>query len=255
MRQGPGTTRRQVVVSGGGTGIGRAVARRFALAGDDVIVLGRREDVLATAAAELNGEADREAVRDLAADLILPEDVERVSADLERAGAVVDVLVNNAGGVGGEEGEGLTGVQEDWEAEFRRNVLTAVLLTSALDHLLRRPGASVVNVSSIAAFLGGGDSYSGAKAALVGWTLDLATRYGADGIRVNAVVPGYITGTEFFGDRMTDERHGRLVGRTLLGRAGEPEDVAGGVFFLASGDAAYITGELLHINGGALLGR
>jgi 3-oxoacyl-[acyl-carrier protein] reductase len=245
---------RKVIVSGGGTGIGRAVARRFALAGDDVVIVGRREHVVAEAANALNDEAGGGSVLAMTGDLSVTGDVERVAAGASDA-APIDVIVNNAGGVGGEELEGLGGVAADWEAEFRRNVLTAVLLTSALEPRLRRPGATIVNVSSIAAVRGGGDSYSGAKAAVIGWTLDLATRLGPEGIRVNAVAPGYITDTEFFGDRMTQERHERLVGSTLLSRAGTPEDVAGGVVFLASEDAGYITGQLIQINGGALLGR
>jgi 3-oxoacyl-[acyl-carrier protein] reductase len=243
-----------VIVSGGGTGIGRATARRFALAGDRVTIIGRREDVLASAATEINAEAGRELVTALAADLSEADDVERLAGAIAASGPV-DVIVNNAGGVGSAQGEGLTAVAADWEGELRRNLLTAVLLTEALAPRLRRPGASVVNVSSIAALAGGGDSYSGAKAAVIGWTLDLAVRLGADGVRVNALVPGYIEGTEFFGDRMTPERHERLVGRTLLGRGGRPDDVAGCAFFLASKEAAYVTGQLLHVNGGALLGR
>jgi 3-oxoacyl-[acyl-carrier protein] reductase len=246
---------RTVVVSGGGTGIGRAVARRFALAGDEVIIVGRRHRVITQAADSLNEETGRPAVEAVAADLSRTKDVDRVGSLVARDHEAIDVVVNNAGGVGGQPGEGLGGTEADWEAEFRRNVLTAVLLTTALEARLRRPGASIVNVSSIAALAGGGDSYSGAKAAIIGWTIDLAIRLGPDGIRANAVVPGYITDTEFFGDRMTAERHQRLVDRTLLGRPGTPEDVAGGVYFLASDDAASITGQLLHINGGALLGR
>jgi 3-oxoacyl-[acyl-carrier protein] reductase len=218
------------------------------------VIIGRREGVIHEAATALNAEAGRPAVRPLAADLSVADDVERVSNAIADGGAV-DVIVNNAGGVGTEAFEGPGGVVADWETEFRRNVLTAVLLTAALEPRLRRPGGSVVNVSSIAALAGGGDSYSGAKASIIGWTLDLAIRLGSDGIRVNAVVPGYITDTEFFGDRMTEERHARLVGRTLLGRPGTPDDVAGAVLFLASEDAAYVTGQLIHVNGGALLGR
>ena len=246
---------RRVVVSGGGTGIGRAVARRFALAGDDVLIVGRREPVIAEAAEALNDDAGRSAVRAVRADLRVTGDVDKVAAAVAPGGEPVDVVVNNAGGVGTEDGEGLAAVQADWEGEFRRNVLTAVLLTTALEPRLRRPGASIINISSIAALAGGGDSYSAAKAAIIGWTLDLATRLGPDGIRVNALAPGYITQTEFFGDRMTKERHERLVARTLLARPGDPEDVAGAVFFLASDDAAYITGQVIHVNGGALLGR
>jgi 3-oxoacyl-[acyl-carrier protein] reductase len=243
---------RRVIISGGGTGIGRATARRFARAGDEVTIIGRRQNVLSAAAAEINAEAGAARVEALPADLSQPADVDRAAAIV--AAGPVDVLVNNAGGVGSATGEGLGAVAADWEGELRGNVLTAVLLTEALDSALRRPGASIVNVSSIAAVNGGGDSYSGAKAAILGWTIDLALRLGPD-VRVNAVVPGYIEGTEFFGDRMTKERHQRLVARTVLGRAGLPDDVAGGVFFLASDDAAYMTGQFLHVNGGALLGR
>jgi 3-oxoacyl-[acyl-carrier protein] reductase len=240
---------RAVVVSGGGTGIGRATARRFAFAGDRVTILGRRENVLEETAASINAEAGVARVEPLAADLSDPEAVEAAAA---RMGAV-DVLVNNAGGVGSLTGEGLAAVAADWEAELRGNVLTAVLLTDALAPELRRPGASIVNVSSIAALAGGGDSYSGAKAAILGWTFDLAVRFGPEGVRVNAVVPGFVEGTEFFGDRMTEERRTRLIDRTLLGRAGSPDDVAGCIFFLASDDAAYVTGQFLHVNGGVPL--
>ena len=246
---------RTVVVSGGGTGIGRAIAGRFALAGDRVTIIGRRENVLTAAAAEINADARETRVRTLAADLSQPYPVELAAAAIAADRDPVDVIVNNAGGIGSATGEGLDAVEADWQGEFRRNVLTAVLLTNALEPLLQRPGACIVNVSSIAALAGGGDSYSGAKAALVGWTLDLAVRLGSEGIRANAVVPGYVEGTEFFGDRMTEERHERRVAQTLLGRAGTPDDVAGCVFFLASADAAYVTGQLLQVNGGALLGR
>jgi 3-oxoacyl-[acyl-carrier protein] reductase len=245
---------RRVIVSGGGTGIGHATARRFALAGDEVTIVGRRANVLAAAAAEINVDAGGASVRTLTADLSRPDEVERVAATVATDGPL-DVLVNNAGGLGTVTGEGLTAVADDWEGELRGNVLTAVLLTEALDSTLRRPGASIVNVSSIAAVNGGGDSYSAAKAAILGWTIDLAIRLGRDGVRVNAVVPGYVEGTEFFGDRMTGERHDRLVARTVLGRSGVPDDVAGCVYFLASNDAGYVTGHFLHVNGGATVGR
>jgi 3-oxoacyl-[acyl-carrier protein] reductase len=248
------TGARRVIVSGGGSGIGRATARRFACAGDRVTIIGRRRDALAASAAGINAEAGDGSVEPLAADLSQPDDVERAAAAIA-AGGPVDVVVNNAGGVGGAAGDGPSAVAADWESELRTNLLTAVLLTTALDGALRRPGAAIVNISSIAAVNGGGDSYSGAKAAILGWTVDLAARLGADGVRVNAVVPGYIQDTEFFGDGMTDERHERLVARTLVGRAGEPDDVAGCIFFLASPDADYVTGQFLHVNGGAAYGR
>jgi 3-oxoacyl-[acyl-carrier protein] reductase len=245
---------RRVIISGGGTGIGRATARRFALVYDEVTIIGRRERVLAAAADEINAEVGRGVVSSIVADLSQPDEVERVAEAIAARGSV-DAIVNNAGGAGGMSIEGLAAVAADWESELRANVLTAVLLTEALDGVLRRPGGSIVNISSIAAVNGGGDSYSGAKAAILGWTIDLAIRLGPEGVRVNAVVPGYVAGTEFFGDRMSDARHDRLVARTLLGRAGVPDDVAGVVFFLASDEASYVTGQFVHVNGGAVVGR
>ena len=245
---------RTIVVSGGGTGIGREIARELAGAGDPVTIVGRREKVLREAADDLNREVGAERVRWIAGDLRDPDQVERLAAEVD--GEAVDVLVNNAGGIPrGDWPDGLRGVAADWRAEFETNVLTAALLTTALLPRLRRPGARVINLSSIAALRGGGGSYSAAKAAVIGWTLSLAGDLGADGITVNVVVPGYVQGTEFFGDTMTEERHRRLVGQTLLGRAGQPRDVAGMVAFLAGQQGAFVTGQVLQVNGGALLGR
>jgi NAD(P)-dependent dehydrogenase (short-subunit alcohol dehydrogenase family) len=151
---------RTVVVTGGGTGIGRATAAAFARRGDDVLIVGRRREPLEAAAAELG-------VRWVTADLADARSVEAVFADEP---TVVDVLVNNAGGVASStDGEGLEAVAAEWEAALRGNVLTAVLPTAALLGRLRRPGGRVVNVSSIAALRGGG-TYGAAKATLIGWS-------------------------------------------------------------------------------------
>ncbi|MEV0231327.1 SDR family oxidoreductase [Nonomuraea sp. NPDC050786] len=238
---------RTTVVTGGGTGIGKAVAARFAADGDRVVIIGRRADVLEEAAKEIGGTA-------LAADLSEPTEVERVRADLAERFGTIDVLVNNAGGnVEMQDGSG--GVAERWTGNFRANVLTSVLPTEALRDLLN-PSGRIVFMSSIAAFRGsGGTSYGPMKAALHPYAADLAADLGPRGITVNVVAPGFIEDTEFFSGTLDDERRAMLVAQTATGRAGTPQDIAETVHWLASPGAGHVTAQIIQVNGGAERGR
>lgn len=242
--------RRRVVVSGGGTGIGRAIAARFAASGDAVTILGRRASVLARTADDLS-HLDGEVVpRD--ADLTDATAVAAVAEQIASHGPV-QVLVHAAGGLASVDSSGLTGIEEGWRTMLAGNLLPPVLLTEALrEHLSEQ--ARVISIGSIAGSTGAG-SYGAAKAGLIAWNTTLAGQLAATGGTANVIAPGYVTDTEFFGQQMSPERHDRLVGKTLLGRAGQPDDIAGAAAFLASEDAAWITGQVLHVNGGALLSR
>lgn len=245
---------RRIVVSGGGTGIGKATAAAFAADGEHVTLLGRREDVLRAAAEEIDDTHGKGLADHFAADLSDPAQVRAAAAHIT-AGGPVDVLVTNAGGNVAADHDGtLEGIADGYLRNFHANVLTAVLLTEALLPHLRRPGGRVVHMSSIAALRGPG-SYGGAKAAVHAYTFELAQRVGADGITVNAVAPGFVGDTEFFGDRATPEFVASRVAQSLTGHPGHPAEIAAAVQYLAAPAASYTTGQILHVNGGAALGR
>ncbi|MGV9269777.1 SDR family NAD(P)-dependent oxidoreductase [Kitasatospora sp. NPDC003701] len=237
---------RNVVVTGGGTGIGYEVARRFAEAGEQVVIVGRRRAVLERAAADLGPN-----VTPLVRDLADPDDVEAVLGELPDR---IDVLVNNAGSRETVIGGGPHALLARWRGDFERNVLTVVLLTESIRDRLTPGAGRVVTVSSIAALSGAG-SYGAAKASLHAWNHFLAAQLGTSGITANIVAPGTVAGTEFFGPRLDEAEVSRRAARTLLGRIGEAGEVAAAVYFLASPEAGFITGEILHCNGGELLGR
>lgn len=243
---------RRAVVSGGATGIGRAIARAFAAAGDDVVLLGRRAELLERAAAELGATASWHAV-----DLTLPDEVAAAAAEIGRGGQV-DVVVNNAGGNVGRDVAGpdadLDAVARAWRLDFEANILTTVLLTRALLPLVTRPGGRILAIGSVAAVRGAG-AYGAAKAALHAWAYDLATSLGPEGITVNVVAPGFIPDTEFWEGRLSDEVVRSRLDAIPVGRPGAPEEVAAAVLHLASPAAGFTTGQVLGVNGGMVFGR
>jgi NAD(P)-dependent dehydrogenase (short-subunit alcohol dehydrogenase family) len=235
---------RIVLVTAGGNGIGKAVAARFRAAGDAVVITGRDTDRLTAAATEIG-------VRPIACDATDPRQVARLADEL---GADLDVLVNMAGGntdfgPPNRQGTPLEQVVAAWRANLDANLLSAVLTTTAvLDKL--RPGGSIINVGSIGAEYAT-TSYGAAKAALAAWTAGLSSTVGGKGLTANLIAPGYIAETDFFRGQLSDERRTALIAATHDKRAGRPSDIAETAYFLASDGARHITGQTVHVNGGA----
>ena len=241
-------TRRTVLVTGGTSGIGRAVAARFAAEGAEVFITGRHADTVERSAKELG-------VHGVVCDATRPGQVAALS---ERSGAGLDVLVNAAGGLpepvpSAAELPPLDALLAQWQSSLDQNLLSAVLTTASVQANLNR-GGSVISIGSIGAERRGG-SYGAAKAALTAWSAALSADLGPRGVTCNVISAGYVAGTGFFQGQLTDERHRALVQETHTKRAGTPEDIAETAWFLASPGATHITGQTLHVNGGAFTTR
>ncbi len=244
---------RFAVVSGGGTGIGRAIAAALAAEGAEVVIIGRRAEPLSQTADSVNEMVGEKLVRPVVADLCQVGEVAEVAAQLGTQ--TIDVVVNNAGGnFAPQAASDLAGLKQTWLANFEGNVLPAVLLTQALLPMMARPGGRIIAVTSIAAFRGPA-TYGGAKAALHPWLAELAVQLAPQGITANAVAPGYVPATEFYGDRMNPQFHAGRAAQNPMNRGGEVAEIAATVAHLASPRAGFLTGQIIQVNGGAMLGR
>jgi 3-oxoacyl-[acyl-carrier protein] reductase len=238
------------IVTGAAAGIGRAIAARFAAEGAAVVAVDRNEETLVRTMEALTAEGRR--VRALLQDVASPGAADRIVETCLREVGALDVLVNNAG-IGGSHAV-LETSDDEWDRMCLVN-LTSVfrLCRRALVEMCTGRGGRIINVSSVFASVAfpGSAAYSAAKAALVALTRSLAVDYARYGITANAIAPGLIL-TEMTRRRFEQDQRYRalMLDATPLGRPGTPDDVAGAALFLASDEAAVITGQVLTVDGG-----
>lgn len=245
------------VVTGSGTGLGRAIALHFGREGASVIVNGRRpEPVLATCQDIKDAGGDATAVP---ADVTSADDVDRLTAAALAAYGRIDILVNNAGAVVSRT-TALDCPEPDWLATINANLHSAFLCSKAVLPELIRTRGNIVQVASAFALMGAANSaaYSAAKGALVSLTRAMAIDFAPDGVRVNAICPGYIETdmNRHMLDALRERGEFATVLRRLpLGSLGDPSDVANAALYLASDEARWVTGVALPVDGGMTAGR
>jgi len=231
------------LVTGGSRGIGAAISRELADAGAHVAVNYRTgQEAAETIAGEISGLA-------VQADVSSADEVQSLVERVESEFGDLDILVNNAGVTRDTLIARMS--DEDWETVIDTNLRGTFNTARAVARkMLRRRSGAIVNLSSVVGVHGnpGQANYAASKAGIIGLTKALARELGSRGVRVNAIAPGYIS-TELT-DVLNEEQRGLILGNTPLARLGEPEDVARAVRFLCSDEAAFITGEVLLVDGG-----
>lgn len=235
---------RTALITGASGGIGGAIARAFHAQGAVVGLSGTRREALAALAAELG---DRAHV--LPADLADPAAAEALIAAAEGAMGRLDILVNNAGLT--RDTLALRMKDEDWETVLAVDLSAPFrLCRAALKGMVRRRAGRIISIGSIVGATGnpGQANYAAAKAGLVGMSKALAQEVAARGITVNVIAPGFVATP--MTDALSEDQRAALAARIPLGRLGRPEDVAAAAVYLASDEAGWITGAVLHVNGG-----
>ncbi len=235
---------KSALVTGASGGIGAAVAKALHAAGAAVALHGTRADRLEALASELG-----QRVHVTPADLSDRAAAEALAKQATDAMGGLDILVNNAGLT--RDNLFLRMSAEEWDRVLQVNLTATFLLSKAvLRGMMKARWGRIVNVTSVVGHTGnpGQGNYAAAKAGLTAMSKSLAAEVASRGITVNCVAPGFIETA--MTDKLTDEQKGRIMGQIPAGRMGTPEDCAAAVLYLASPEAAYVTGQTLHVNGG-----
>ena len=238
---------RTALVTGASGGIGGAIARALHGQGATVALSGTRRDALDALAAELG---DRAHV--CPADLSDPAAAEALVTAAEAAAGPLHILVNNAGLT--RDGLVMRMRDADWDAVMDVDLAAPFRLSrAALRGMVKRRAGRIIAIGSVVGSTGnpGQANYAAAKAGLVGMTKALAAEVGSRGITVNVVAPGFVETA--MTEKLAGPQRERLVAAIPLGRMGQPADVAAAVVYLASDEAAWVTGATLHVNGGVAM--
>lgn len=235
---------RKALVTGATGGIGGAIARALHARGAEVVLSGTRREVLDKLAAELGERVDV-----VPANLADTAEVEALVPAAEEAMGGLDILVNNAGIT--RDNLFMRMKDEEWDAVLAVNLTSAFRLSrAAVKGMMRRRFGRIISIGSIVGATGnpGQGNYAAAKAGLVGMTKALAAEVASRGITVNCVAPGFIATP--MTDALNEKQRESILGNVPAGRLGTSEEVAAAVVYLASDEAAYVTGHTLHVNGG-----
>jgi len=238
---------RVALVTGSTRGIGRTIAASLVECGARVAIVGRDAQKASAVAAEISPDA-----RGFACDMADSASVNALVAGVEGAFGSVDVLVNNAGLT--RDNIMLRLKDEDWDAVLDANLRGAfAAIRAATRGMMKRRWGRIINISSVVGLVGnkGQSNYAASKAGLIGLTKAVAKEFASRNILANAIAPGFIE-TDMTG-AMTPEARAALIGAIPLERLGSPADVASMVAFLASEHAAYITGQVLVVDGGMVM--
>lgn len=239
---------KRALVTGSTRGIGRSIAEFLARAGAQLIITGRDRTRAQEVAQQIEKDFGVKALG-VAMDMQDPQSIKTAYEEVEKVFGGVDILVNNAGIT--KDKLFLRMSLEDWEEVLRVNLTGTFIVTSlAVKGMLKNRWGRIVNISSVVGFTGnaGQVNYASTKSALIGFTKSLAKELAGRNITVNAVAPGFIE-TDMT-SVLSEELKQSYLKNIPLGRFGKPEDVAGVVLFLCSDYASYITGEIIHVNGG-----
>ena len=239
------------IVTGAGRGIGRAIALRFASGGARVACVSRSEENAAKTAGEIN-DIRKNAAKAYAVDVADHSAVQKIGARILEDFGRSDILVNNAGVT--RDALAMRMSLEDWDAVINTNLRGAFSFAHALVRAMtKQRNGRIINISSVIGLMGnaGQANYAASKAGLIGFTKSLARELASRNITVNAVAPGFVITdmTAGLSDQIKDTIHSKIP----LGRTGTPEDIAAAVAFLASPEAAYITGQVLCVDGGIVM--